>query len=174
MFQFHDAINEMVPASIIPFELHSKGDKRFVFMPLIMPTLETLPSLTGDSLARFYNDLSVALEYIHGLGFAHMDVKPSNILITSTGNFVLADLGSVAKFDEKTNSTPAYLPREIYTTEKISSSKNVDWWMLAMILFEKACNGDIHGVQTPNKQTVVNKISNIEGIDLGALLWKLL
>ena len=31
---------------------------------------------------------------------------------------------------------------------------SVDWWMLAMVIFEEACRGDDSGGQAPTKKTV--------------------
>lgn len=44
-------------------------------------------------LAKWYSHVRSALEYIHGEGIVHRDVKPANILINANGCAVLADLG---------------------------------------------------------------------------------
>ena len=59
-------------------------------------------------------------------------VKPANILISSPGAFILADLGSVVRFDQRSACTRAYLPRECWVDDRSPiASPEVDWWMLA-------------------------------------------
>ncbi|KAH7728783.1 Protein WTS-1 [Aphelenchoides avenae] len=48
----------------------------------------------SERLARFYMaELTCALEYVHGLGFIHRDIKPDNILIDKHGHIKLTDFG---------------------------------------------------------------------------------
>uniref|UniRef100_A0A915PU94 non-specific serine/threonine protein kinase n=1 Tax=Setaria digitata TaxID=48799 RepID=A0A915PU94_9BILA len=50
--------------------------------------------LFDEKLARFYiSELTCAIEYVHGLGFIHRDIKPDNILIDQNGHIKLTDFG---------------------------------------------------------------------------------
>ncbi|KAG9246474.1 kinase [Calycina marina] len=47
-----------------------------------------------EDITRFYiAELVLALEYMHGLGFIHRDIKPDNILIDTAGHLKLSDFG---------------------------------------------------------------------------------
>jgi len=55
--------------------------------------LTSVGNLT-ESWARFYAaEIVLALEHIHSLGIVHRDIKPDNLLITSTGHIKLTDFG---------------------------------------------------------------------------------
>ena len=46
--------------------------------------------------------MKAAMDHLHGLGVALMDVKPANIGITESGTFVLIDVGNAAVFGNAT------------------------------------------------------------------------
>jgi serine/threonine-protein kinase len=54
-----------------------------------------------------------ALDAMHQLGWAHLDVKPQNILLTREGRTMLADLGIAQRIGSRTHAcTPAYASPE--------------------------------------------------------------
>ncbi|KAL3108413.1 hypothetical protein niasHT_015335 [Heterodera trifolii] len=72
-----------------------------------------------ESLARFYiAELTLAVEYVHSLGFIHRDIKPDNILIDRSGHIKLTDFGlctglrwthdkrHYVVYDEQSNGAP--------------------------------------------------------------------
>ncbi|KAG3034129.1 hypothetical protein JG687_00000586 [Phytophthora cactorum] len=80
---------------------------------------------------RFIADLLEALRFLHELGIAHRDVKPENLLLTSTSpklaNIKLADFGLAALVEESSllsnaRMTWAYCPPEVFKTARSSES----------------------------------------------------
>ena len=118
-------------------------EQRHMLVPYFASTLEHIPSgLSASVTSRLWEQMSAALCYLHVRGVAHMDVKPSNIFVDSVGAFSLGDLGSVARFGERTSSTPAFLPRDMQS-ERIVSAAGIDWWMLAMTMADKVAGREM-------------------------------
>ena len=139
--------------------IKTKTDKNLMMMPLYQNTLEMFSIADGDKCVpiQLYKEIKVAIDFLHSKNYAHMDIKPANICMNN-GKIILIDLQSIAPFGEKTNSTNAYLPFELipkngnYTI----SSKETDYWMLAMTLAEKCCGLQIGGSKYHTKADVIN------------------
>ena len=141
------------------FELRHIRDKHFMIMPQYISTLEVVPALSLEAGIEVYNQMALALEFLHGLPghYNHMDVKPSNICITGDGQLVLIDLGSVVQLGEKSESTRVYVPRDFQqrspqnpTSNEYVAGESNDWWMLAMTIAQKVYNLPVrHGATPP-------------------------
>ena len=62
-----------------------------MLMPLFPTTLEHLPHLGKEAAEKMIMQVSTALKALHQRNLSHMDIKPSNICISNTGDFVVAD-----------------------------------------------------------------------------------
>lgn len=91
--------------------------------------LARLGRLTVADAVRLTLDCARALDYAHGLGVIHRDVKPDNVLLTRAGQVKLADLGMAKTGDEDLSltqtghavGTPWYMP-----LEQAKNAKDVD------------------------------------------------
>ena len=102
----------------------------------------------SEPVARYYfKQMIDGLEYIHGKGFAHRDMKPDNVLVDDKFNLVIADFGFAAPVEGKAYGgmaptgflrtklgTEAYMAPEIHRGEPYNGPA-VDLFATAIILF---------------------------------------
>jgi serine/threonine-protein kinase PpkA len=87
-------------------------------------------------------DVAHGLDYAHGAGFVHRDVKPGNVLFRLNGTAVLADFGIAKSIDGTTMATqvgssigtPHYMSPEQAKAEKVDGRS--DLYSLGAMLFE--------------------------------------
>ena len=85
-------------------------------------------------------EVSAAIDALHSVGWAHRDVKASNVLLRADGHALLCDLGQARYFAtraERSRSwvgTPHAMAPEIVLREEHGFA--ADWWSLGVLLFE--------------------------------------
>jgi serine/threonine protein kinase len=101
-----------------------------VYMPLV-------------EVSRLIGEIGQALDYAHGQGVIHRDVKPGNILVSSNGHAILSDFGLAlppgVEAKGEAFGTPHYM-----APEQVVSSANAgplsDLYSLGVILYEMVTN----------------------------------
>jgi len=86
--------------------------------------------------------IAAALDAAHARGLVHRDVKPSNVLLDSSGHVYLADFGLTRRFDDEVTEagedrfvgTPAYLAPEQVEGRTLDGRSDV--YSLGCVLFE--------------------------------------
>ncbi|XP_073421550.1 microtubule-associated serine/threonine-protein kinase 3-like [Dendrobates tinctorius] len=107
-------------------------------------------------LARLYfAEAVLGVEYLHSYGVVHRDLKPDNLLITSSGHIKITDFG-LSKFGLMISNANIYkesaedISREFqdrevcgtlyYTAPEVilkqGYGRPVDWWAMGIILHE--------------------------------------
>lgn len=93
-----------------------------------------------NDVKKFLFQALSALEYVHGQGVIHRDVKMGNLLLTEQGDIKLADFGLSVTFEERNEAghesmagTPNYLPPEFVLKNKISFAN--DLWSVGCFGF---------------------------------------
>ena len=98
-------------------------------------------------ISTIVREVLLALEYMHGNGFIHRDVKAGNILIDETGHIKVADFGVAANSLDRGSSkgstrqtfvgTPCWMAPEV-----MESADGYDWhadiWSLGITILELA------------------------------------
>ena len=93
--------------------------------------------LTEPQAARILVELCLALKHMHDMGVMHRDLKPDNVLMTSSGQVKVCDLGwSVfCEAPRKTYcGTLDYMAPEVF--EGLEYSFSADVWSLGVMLVE--------------------------------------
>ena len=111
--------------------------------------------LSWDETVRMARQIGSALDFAHSRGFLHRDVKPTNIIQTPLGDYVLADFGlmrammstGLTSHTGAILGTPAYIPPEIWNNQKASPA--TDQYALACVVYEALTGQVLFAGETP-------------------------
>ncbi|KAL9656405.1 hypothetical protein ABK040_005171 [Willaertia magna] len=138
--QLNNPPKGIVPVEVVSVQSESeevKNETRGPYVCLVMPhyprsLANLLNLLRQEDVYAGGKQIIEALEYIHQLGFVHMDVKPANIFIDMDGNWVLGDFGSfVQKGANIISCTQCFLTKNVMSTP---SKVCYDYFMLGVTL----------------------------------------
>lgn len=112
-------------------------------------------ALPWEVTQRLAQQIGEALDYAHGQGFLHRDVKPANIMCARDGSFVLTDFGltrammssGVASVSGSVVGTPYYIAPEIWKGETASPAS--DQYSFACVLYETLTGKVLFPGETP-------------------------
>ncbi|XP_053130171.1 uncharacterized protein LOC128335618 [Hemicordylus capensis] len=92
------------------------------------------------NIMRWFVQLALAIQYIHGLKILHRDIKASNVFLTHLRTLKLGDFGISKVLDSTVEmastfvGTPYYLSPEL--CKDVPYSSKADIWALGCLLFE--------------------------------------
>lgn len=104
-----------------------------------------------EPACRFYiAEIITALEFLHFHGIVYRDLKPENVLLTSSGHIKLADFGlskicPITGEDIEKNLTCKFVTNSFVGTgeylapeviDHLGHTYTVDWWTLGILLYE--------------------------------------
>jgi len=102
-------------------------------------------SLQLGQVRTVMQSICSALQYAHGSGFIHCDIKPGNIMVNRQGDVLLTDFGVARMSDAATATmvgvgTPAYMaPEQIHGQDP---SPQTDIYALGIVLYEMLTGGE--------------------------------
>lgn len=102
--------------------------------------LEDDRNLPEDEVRKIAQQLVHALYYLHSRRIIHRDMKPQNILISSSGIVKLCDFGFARSMSTNTivltsiKGTPLYMAPEL--VQELPYNHTVDLWSLGVIIYE--------------------------------------
>jgi len=129
-----------------------QGDHVYFAMDLCADSLGARLAREGplpeEAIVRLAADIIAALDFAHGQGVIHRDLKPDNVLIRSDGTAVLTDFGiarAVSGYVASTGvnmtiGTPHYLSPEQAQGRAID--QRADYYALGVTLY-KAATGEV-------------------------------
>ena len=152
-------LNQLTHASILPlYEFGTANDMPYIVMPL-MPNgtlgdrLGKGPLALGE-VVRLLTPIAAALDYGHGQGVLHRDVKPSNILFDQHDAPLLADFGIAKALEDPTGltttgvlGTPDYLSPEQARGEPLVVQS--DQYSLGVVVYQCLTGKPLFKATTP-------------------------
>jgi serine/threonine-protein kinase len=134
------------PGIVTIYDVEQQGDLAYIAMEYVDgPTLDQLlgepQALAPERMFSILGQTAVALDYAHGKGIVHRDVKPANIMIAADGTAKIADFG-IAKITASEQftmtgsivGTPHYMSPEQVQGQPVDGRS--DQFSLAVIAFE--------------------------------------
>jgi eukaryotic-like serine/threonine-protein kinase len=166
------------PGIVAVFDVGEEPETRDPFIVLEYVAGEALnrklareKKLPLDRALQLTQEIASALDYAHGQGVTHRDIKPGNILLTQDGHAKVADFG-IAKLNlahltvpGKLLGTPAYMAPEQLTGT--GSDGRSDLFSLGVILYAMVTGHS--PFQGDSATTVCFKVANREPVPASAL-----
>jgi serine/threonine protein kinase len=140
-----EALSQLAHPSLVRcFDAVLDGERPHLVLELLdgprLSTLERRYGIVVEQLLPLALQLCSALHYMHGRGWAHLDVKPRNIIMSSTPKLI--DLSVALRFEDARRAasqigTDAYMAPEQCDPDRFGQiGPTSDSWGLGVTLYE--------------------------------------
>jgi eukaryotic-like serine/threonine-protein kinase len=140
-----EALSRLAHPSLVRcFDAVLDGERPHLILELLdgprLSTLERRYGIVVEQLLPLALQLCSALHYMHGRGYAHLDVKPRNIIMSSTPKLI--DLSVALRFEDARRSTSpigtdSYMaPEQCDPARFAQIGPPADSWGLGVTLYE--------------------------------------
>jgi serine/threonine protein kinase len=99
--------------------------------------LSEFGALLEDNIMQYTRQLLVALQYLHGEGVVHGDVKGANVLVTPGGQVKLADFGCATYVQDV--GRPGNARRSLVGTTSFMAPESACHFLCVCVLFCSSC-----------------------------------
>ena len=132
------------PHVVSMFEVLKCRDNGHTYMVLeladcgsLMAAIQRGIAFSEECIASVARQVAQGLEFLHQREIVHNDIKPSNILLFSSGKVKLADFGIVRSFEsaDSVMGSPGYQAPE-FLDECEGDPRKEDVWSLGVTLYE--------------------------------------
>jgi len=128
---------------------------RYIAGQSLDKVLKEKSPLSWEETLRMAQQIGAALDFAHEQGFLHRDVKPSNIIRTPKGDFILTDFGlqramqstGLTSHTGAILGTPAYIAPEVW--EGKPALPTTDQYALACVVYEALTGQVLFAGETP-------------------------
>jgi serine/threonine protein kinase len=107
----------------------------------LLPWVLSRRTTAVPTLKRLMFEIGSGIQYMHGQGLAHNDLKPENIALDGNGSVKLVDFGyakqSLFAGDDQKRGTLLYAPPELLCDGRYDTQK-ADIWSLAIVFYVMA------------------------------------
>jgi serine/threonine protein kinase len=123
-------------------DVFDDGDLAFIVMPRydsdnLLSRIIAGKTRDRKEALRLFRQIAEAVQYLHGFGIAHGDIKPEHVLLDANGNVKLIDFGYAKRKliagDGDKNGTVMYAAPELFWSGPFQTQK-VDIWALGILL----------------------------------------
>lgn len=96
--------------------------------------------LQEEQIIRWFTQAILALEYLHGKGILHRDLKPGNLFLSKRGDLVVGDFGLSKVLDCTVACAKTLVGTPYYLSPEVIQDKPYFWpsdiWSMGCILYE--------------------------------------
>lgn len=150
--QFLKRLHHRHVIKLLDVHVNEEKQKMYLIMEYCVCELQELLESTKDKkfpicqAHNYFSQLIDGLEYLHGQGIVHKDIKPSNLLLTTDETLRITDLGVAEKLDmfavddtcRTSQGSPAFQPPEIANGLETFIGFKVDVWASGVTLYNMA------------------------------------